>query len=185
MSLIPYVFGDFLPTVGHNPSSELLRSFSIPLGYLHSRLAKLLEIDREIHIGEDGFDVKLDVQHFTPEEIKVKTVGNSIVVEAKHEEKKDSESSYISRQFERRFELPSDFKPEQVISSLSSDGVLSIKCPKSEALEGIKVRQIQIQPTGPARTTGKKAEDKQDDQKEKEIQEKADEKPVEETEEEN
>lgn len=191
MSLIPYIFGDFLPTsdsvfgMGYYPSNELLGSFSVPLGYLRSRLSNLDEFERKMHIGEDGFEVKIDVKHFKPEEIKVKTVDNSIVIEAKHEEKKDSESSYISRQFVRRFDLPKEFKPEQVVSNLSSDGLLLIKCPKSETSEGVKVREIQIQPTGPARITQKKSEDKLDDKKEEVIQEKTEEKPTENTEEEN
>lgn len=166
MSLIPLIFSDVHPReldlrhYWHVPlEREPLRSLSLPLAYLKSKLSHLDDINNRIHIGKDGFDLKLDVQHFEPEEINVKTVDNSIIVEAKHEEKKDSDSSYISRQFVRRYELPKEFNPEQVVSSLSSDGILSIKCPKSNALEGAKVREIQIQPTGPARLIEKKHDD--------------------------
>lgn len=136
-----------------------------------------------MHIGTDGFDVKMEVQYFKPEEIKVKTVDNSIVIEAKHEEKKDSDSSYFSRQFMRRYELPKGFKIEQVVSSLSSDGVLSIKCPRTDALTGAKVWEIQIQPTGPARMTEKKRDDKQEKAIKEKPEEKLEEKPEEKTEE--
>lgn len=102
------------------------------------------------HVGEDGFQVSMDVQHFHPNEITVKTVDNSVIVEAKHEEKRD-EHGYISRQFIRRYDLPKGFKAEDVISSLSSDGVLTVKAAPPKAIEG-NTRSIQIQQTGPART---------------------------------
>lgn len=38
---------------------------------------------------KDKFQVILDVQQFAPGEITVKTTGNSIVVEGKHDEKQD------------------------------------------------------------------------------------------------
>uniref|UniRef100_A0A182WJV3 SHSP domain-containing protein n=1 Tax=Anopheles minimus TaxID=112268 RepID=A0A182WJV3_9DIPT len=80
-------------------------------------------------ITNDRLQINLDVQQFTPHEITVKTVNNSIVVEGKHEEKQD-EHGYISRHFVRRYVLPDDHDPKDVISSLSSDGVLTIVAPK-------------------------------------------------------
>ena len=79
--------------------------------------------------NKDNFQVMLDVQQFRPEEISVKTVDNSIVVEGKHEEKRD-EHGFVSRQFVRRYPLPEGTKPEAVTSTLSSDGVLTISAPK-------------------------------------------------------
>lgn len=179
MSLIPFIFDNYLPARGSLYGSEvyprefvtwplergLLRSLSSPLGLLRSQLTQLDELAKNIHVGKDGFNVKLDVEHFKPEEITVKTVGNSIIIEAKHEERKDSESGYVSRQIVRRYDLPQGFKPEGVISNLSSDGVLEIKCPKSESLEGVLVREIPIQSTGPARLTEKKSDEKKCDEK--------------------
>ncbi len=37
------------------------------------------------------FEVKLDVSNFSPEEICVKAVGNSLVIEGKHEERLDND----------------------------------------------------------------------------------------------
>uniref|UniRef100_A0AAG5DF62 SHSP domain-containing protein n=1 Tax=Anopheles atroparvus TaxID=41427 RepID=A0AAG5DF62_ANOAO len=73
--------------------------------------------------------INLDVQQFTPHEITVKTVNNSVVVEGKHDERQD-EHGYISRHFVRRYVLPDDHDPKDVLSSLSSDGVLTIVAPK-------------------------------------------------------
>lgn len=101
-------------------------------------------------VGKDGFQVSLDVQHFQPNEINVRTENNQVVVDAKHEEKRDNHG-YISRQFTRRYVLPEGFKSEDVTSTLSSDGVLTVKAPRRDpAIEG-NVRQVQVQQTGPAR----------------------------------
>lgn len=90
-----------------------------------------------------------DVQHFAPNEISVKTVDNTIIVEAKHEERPD-EHGFISRQFKRRYDLPKGFNAHDVVSNLSSDGVLTIKAPPATpSIEG-NVRHVQIQQTGPA-----------------------------------
>ncbi|XP_069691051.1 alpha-crystallin A chain-like [Periplaneta americana] len=78
---------------------------------------------------KENFKVNLDVQHFTPEEITVKTVDNFVVVEGKHGERLD-EHGFVTREFKRRYKLPAECETESVKSSLSSDGVLTITAPK-------------------------------------------------------
>uniref|UniRef100_A0A182K610 SHSP domain-containing protein n=1 Tax=Anopheles christyi TaxID=43041 RepID=A0A182K610_9DIPT len=95
----------------------------------------------------DRLLINLDVQQFTPHEITVKTVNNSVVVEGKHEEKQD-EHGYISRHFVRRYVLPDEHDPKDVISSLSSDGVLTIVAPKKiqrPVPEAVYERTVPIQ----------------------------------------
>lgn len=77
----------------------------------------------------ERLQINLDVQQFTPHEITVKTVNNSVVVEGKHDERQD-EHGFIARHFVRRYVLPDDHDPKDVVSSLSSDGVLTILSPK-------------------------------------------------------
>lgn len=101
---------------------------------------------------KEKFQVILDVQQFTPEEITVKTSGKSIVVEGKHEEKQD-EHGYISRHFVRRYILPEDHNIEDVVSSLSSDGILTVTAPKKQILPATGDRVIPITQTGPAKPT--------------------------------
>ena len=80
------------------------------------------------------FQVEFDVQDYRPEELSIKTEGDVLVVLAKHETKDaDGGSSYVSKQFEQRFTLPSGVKPEQIASSLSKDGVLTISAPREAA----------------------------------------------------
>lgn len=96
---------------------------------------------------KDGFQVDLDVQQFTPEEITVKASGdNMITIEGKHEEKQD-EHGYISRHFVRKYVLPKGHDIKNVASKLSSDGVLTITAPKTNDEEE-ETRNIPIQQTG-------------------------------------
>ncbi|XP_060876256.1 protein lethal(2)essential for life [Metopolophium dirhodum] len=84
-----------------------------------------------LKFDEKQVQVILDVQQFGPGEITVKTSEGAIIVEGKHEEKQD-EHGFISRQFKRRYLLPKDVDIEQIVSSLSSDGILTVSVPKKE-----------------------------------------------------
>ncbi|XP_037045375.1 heat shock protein 27-like [Bradysia coprophila] len=121
-------------------------------------------------IGKDGFQVCMDVQQFAPNEISVKTVDNTIVVEAKHEERQD-EHGYISRQFKRRYALPKGFNIKDVVTQLSSDGILTIKAPPEvKAVDEGNVRVLQIQQTGPARlNSGNKDSGKLSEEEQAEV----------------
>ncbi|XP_043279358.1 protein lethal(2)essential for life-like [Venturia canescens] len=97
---------------------------------------------------KDKFHVALDVQQFKPEEIQVKVQDNFIVVEGKHEEKRD-DHGIVSRHFVRKYMVPEQCDPEQTTSTLSSDGVLTISAPrKPESLESKRVKPIPIEHTG-------------------------------------
>ncbi|VVC32780.1 Hypothetical protein CINCED_3A023003 [Cinara cedri] len=82
-----------------------------------------------LKFDDNQVQVILDVQQFGPGEITVKTSEGAVIVEGKHEEKQD-EHGFISRQFKRRYLLPKDVDIEKVVSSLSSDGILTISVPK-------------------------------------------------------
>lgn len=78
---------------------------------------------------EEGRVLKLrfDVTQYEPEEIVVKTVDNRLTVHAKHEER--SENKTVYREYNREFHLPDGTDVEQIRSSLSKDGVLTVDCP--------------------------------------------------------
>lgn len=103
---------------------------------------------------KDGFQVSLNVEHFAPNEVNVKVIDKSIVVEAKHEERAENGESYVSRHFTRRFVLPEEFSLKDIVSTLSSDGILTVRVPPKE-IDPQHVRNVHIQQTGaPARNTG-------------------------------
>ncbi|XP_013196557.2 protein lethal(2)essential for life-like [Amyelois transitella] len=173
MALLPYLFdelrprrirnqlfgldlspNDFLTDVFDRPSIQV-RKYIRPWRNL---AAVARDVGSTIKTDKDKFQVNLDVQHFAPEEISVKTADGYIVIEGKHEEKED-EHGYVSRQFKRRYALPEGCNPETVESKLSSDGVLSVIAPKSSA--GVKnERAIPITHTGPVRRKAADEEEK-------------------------
>ncbi|XP_022123488.1 protein lethal(2)essential for life [Pieris rapae] len=163
MSLLPLLLDDLRPHrlvdqhfgLGLTPDDLLsvvagplaLREYYRPWRHL---AAATRDLGSSIKADKDKFQVNLDVQHFTPEEISVKTADGYIVVEGKHEEKKD-QHGYISRQFTRRYALPEGCVPESVESRLSSDGVLTVIAPRKvpPAVQG--ERNVPIAQTGPVR----------------------------------
>merc|ERR1712088_565898 len=55
---------------------------------------------------------------------------------------KEDDSKMVSRSFSRKYTLPKDAKAEDVVSNLSSDGVLVITAPKkAAAITNVKVDQ--------------------------------------------
>ncbi|CAH0731569.1 unnamed protein product, partial [Brenthis ino] len=167
MSLLPYLFDDFsmrprprrlidqhfglgltpddLLTVGANPL--LTREYYRPWRHM---AAAARDLGSSIKSDSDKVQINLDVQHFSPEEISVKTANGFVIVEGKHEEKQD-QHGYVSRQFVRRYALPEGTLPETVESKLSSDGVLTITAPKKvpDSVKG--ERKVPITQTGPVR----------------------------------
>ncbi|XP_072942743.1 protein lethal(2)essential for life [Epargyreus clarus] len=128
------------------PSSSLFRnSYFRPW---RTSLARQ-ESSSTINLTKEKFEVILDVQQFSPEEITVKASNNSVLVEGKHEEKQD-EHGFISRQFTRRYILPTGYEVADLVSTLSSDGVLTITAPKRQpAAPGERI--VPITKTGPAK----------------------------------
>ncbi|XP_059056220.1 protein lethal(2)essential for life-like [Achroia grisella] len=108
----------------------------------------LNEVDTKISTDDEKFQVNIDVQHFAPDEVSVKVLENQIVVEGRHDEKRD-EHGYISRQFVRKYALPKGCLPDTVESKLSSDGILTVTAPKVLALPSTGERIVPITHTGP------------------------------------
>nr|XP_031836020.1 protein lethal(2)essential for life-like [Nomia melanderi] len=101
-----------------------------------------------IEADKDKFQVTLDVQQFAPEEMTITVSGNNVIVEGKHEEKQD-EHGWISRQFSRKYLIPEQCNIDELKSSLSSDGVLTITAPRKDLDPKSKnERVIQIEVTG-------------------------------------
>jgi HSP20 family molecular chaperone IbpA len=83
-----------------------------------------------VSYDEGKFQVEFDVHEFRPEEMSIKTEGDVLVVLAKHETKTENGGSFVSKQFEQRFTLPSGVKPENISSSLAKDGTLTVSAPR-------------------------------------------------------
>ncbi|XP_075987286.1 protein lethal(2)essential for life-like [Anticarsia gemmatalis] len=173
MALIPYLFDEFRPRRLQNQLfglslspedmllSEIIERPRVSARYLRpwrNLAAVARDVGSTIKCDKDKFQVNLDVQHFEPEEISVKTADGYVVVEGQHEEKKD-EHGYVMRHFKRRYALPEGCNPESVESRLSSDGVLTVTAPM--ASKQSDERAVPITHTGPIR---RKPCDEQPDQ---------------------
>ena len=89
--------------------------------------------EQQISIKEDekNFQVSLDTSAFRPDEIKISVDSNNLLsIEANHEEKSEDGHKLVERRFIRKYTLPTNCKPENVVSNLSSDGVLMVTAPK-------------------------------------------------------
>jgi len=92
-----------------------------------------LRDEQQISVKNDdiNFQISLDTSSYRPDEIKIDVGANNVLtVEAKHEEKSEDGNKHVSRYFARKYTLPQGCKAENVMSNLSSDGVLMITAPK-------------------------------------------------------
>ncbi|KAG5677480.1 hypothetical protein PVAND_007238 [Polypedilum vanderplanki] len=103
-----------------------------------------------VNVEKDKFQIILDVQQFAPNEISVKTTDKFIIIEGKHDEKQD-EHGFVSRHFTRKYMLPSNYKSDNVTSTLSSDGILTISAIPPEPQPINQERSVPITHVGPSR----------------------------------
>ncbi|XP_041058899.1 heat shock protein beta-1 [Carcharodon carcharias] len=75
-----------------------------------------------------NWKISLDVKHFTPEELQVKIQEGYVEISGSHKERQD-QHGFISRNFTRKYKLPSDVDTLSVTSSLTSDGILIVEAP--------------------------------------------------------
>merc|ERR1711915_678159 len=100
-----------------------------------------MELGKELTKEDDSkMEVSLDTAQYRPDELKITVDKGVVCVEGRHEEKAEDGSKMVSRSFSRKYTLPKDAKAEDVVSNLSSDGVLVItapkKCPSNHKCEG-------------------------------------------------
>merc|ERR1711902_458059 len=87
----------------------------------------------EAKVEEDNtrVEVRIDASEYKPEELKVSVQSGRLLVEGRHEEKKEDGGGYIQRSFSRSYTLPKEAEADKMVSSLSSEGILIITTPKS------------------------------------------------------
>jgi len=94
----------------------------------------------QVSCSNDKFMIQLELPGFQPEDFSLKTKDNVIVLEAVHEGKTEGEST--SRKFVKEFKVPEGVVQEQLQSSYSSEGILTIHAPrKINAPEGAEVQE--------------------------------------------
>jgi len=118
----------------HNTNSRHENGWFTPQRWmmpsLNSRLPKSLDSLKTAE-DENKMEVRIDTSHYRPDELKVSVEKGVVTVEGKHEEKAEDGSNMVSRTFSKKYTLPADARDEDVVSKLSSDGVLVVTAPKS------------------------------------------------------
>merc|ERR1711971_263682 len=85
----------------------------------------------EVEEDDTKMEVRIDASEYKPEELKVSVQSGRLLVEGKHEERREDGSAYVQKRFSRRYTLPKQAQADQMVSKLSSEGVLVITTPKS------------------------------------------------------
>lgn len=80
-------------------------------------------------LEKDGFHICMDVKQFRYDELSVRIVDDMIYIEAKHDEREDDNIGFVTRSIMRRYQIPQESDPDEVLAELSADKILTIKAP--------------------------------------------------------
>merc|ERR1711936_525753 len=95
----------------------------------------------QVSASNDKFQIQLELPGFAPEDFSLKTKDGIIIVEAVHESKNEDGSSN-SRKFTKEFKMPGGVVTEQLASTYSGAGILTVSAPRViEAPEGAEVSE--------------------------------------------
>jgi len=119
-----------------------LAEFSARTGGL-SVAGEKLEAAHNIQVSasNDKFQIQLELPGFAPEDFSLKTKDDIIVVEAVHEAQ-DKDGSTGSKKFTREFKMPAGVVREQIASTYSGEGILTVSAPRViTAPEGAEISE--------------------------------------------
>ncbi|KAI6191198.1 SHSP domain-containing protein [Aphelenchoides bicaudatus] len=102
-----------------------------------------LDVRTNIYNDRDRFAVEVDTYQFRPEELEVKTMDDTLLIEGRHEDVRDSDN-YTKMYFVRKYQLPPDVHPQEVTSSIDSGGRLIVEARKPYAALDGRERVIPI-----------------------------------------
>merc|ERR1712018_271300 len=96
----------------------------------------------QVSASNDKFQIQLELPGFAPEGFSLKTKDDIIIVEAVHESKNEDGSSN-SRKFTKEFKMPAGVVTEQLASTYSGAGILTVSAPRQiQAPEGAEVSEV-------------------------------------------
>ncbi|XP_010634809.1 alpha-crystallin A chain isoform X1 [Fukomys damarensis] len=140
--LFEYDLPPFLSTISPCYRQSLFRT--VPDSGISELMTQMWFVMHQPHAGNpknnpakvrsdrDKFIIFLDVKHFSPEDLTVKVQEDSVEIHGKHSERQD-DHGYISREFHRRYRLPSSVDQSALSCSLSADGMLTFSGPKVQS----------------------------------------------------
>lgn len=83
----------------------------------------------EVRFDREKFTIYLDVKHFSPDELNVRMTDDYVEIQGKHGERQD-DHGFVSREFHRRYRLPSSVDQSAITCTLSANGMLTVCGPK-------------------------------------------------------
>lgn len=90
-----------------------------------------------VQYDDDTYKILVNVENYKPEELVIKTIDNTVHVEATHQEKTSDGRSYSTKSFNQSFTLPRGVNPDLVSSALSKEGVLTISAPLPQPVKSV------------------------------------------------
>lgn len=119
----------------------------------------------QVSCSNDKFMIQLELPGFLPEDFSLKTKEDVIVLEALHDSKTDGNTESTSRKYVKEFKMPEGVQREQLQSSYSSEGILTIWAPRVlVAPEGATVQEAMAAASKAYTTDDGKTSVKQDSQ---------------------
>jgi len=95
----------------------------------------------QVSASNDKFQVQLELPGFAPEDFSLKTKDDIVIVEAVHDVKTEDGSS-DTRRFTREFKMPGGVVREQLSSTYSGKGILTVSAPRVlTAPDGAKISE--------------------------------------------
>ncbi|XP_021076911.1 alpha-crystallin A chain isoform X2 [Mus pahari] len=135
-TISPYYRQSLFRTVLDSGISELMTHMWFVMRQPHAGNPKSSPVKAsymaKVRSDRDKFVIFLDVKHFSPEDLTVKVLEDFVEIHGKHNERQD-DHGYISREFHRRYRLPSNVDQSALSCSLSADGMLTFSGPKVQS----------------------------------------------------
>lgn len=107
-----------------------------------------IDVNSNVVNDERKFSVDMDCYQFRPEEIQVKTLDDTLMIEGRHEDIRDKDN-FTKMYFIRKYQLPRDVDFNSIQSSIDAKGRLQVEANKfnSMAIQG-RERLIPIEGAG-------------------------------------
>lgn len=89
--------------------------------------------------GRNQFEVKLNVSNFHANDLQVNVRGRELIISGHHDGREEGDGGTVERHFVRTYMLPKSANEKQLLSELSSDGILKVTVPTDESTEYRKI----------------------------------------------
>ncbi|GMT04416.1 hypothetical protein PENTCL1PPCAC_26590, partial [Pristionchus entomophagus] len=103
-----------------------------------------IDVHSNIVNDRSRFAVDIDCYQFRPEEIQVKTLDDTLMIEGRHEDVRDRDN-FTKMYFVRKYQLPTDIDPSDIGSSIDGRGRLTVEARKRAAAVTGRERLIPIE----------------------------------------